>query len=118
MKSRPEIVAEDALLAAKGNVTVAEAKLIQALLKDQQLLIEAVAPYLKPIALKLLQRAQPKLPAAKPSETGLALKAIAEAPGYNPMMAERAGPRSEASARHVAAMQLLAAAYRRDKEKA
>src|SRR6185369_17799983 len=114
MKSRTEILAAEALKAAAGNIPVAEAKLIKELLADQQLLIEAVAPYLKPIATRLLEKA--RRPATPPTKAGsgggIALQAIAEKPGYNPMVAEKAGDRPQASSRHVQTMELLAASYR------
>lgn len=114
MKPKVEIVAAEALAAAAGNVAVAEAKLIRQLMNDPQLMVEAVAPYLRPIALKLLDRA--KRPAAAKTERAgaehLTLRAMAENPGYNPMQAEKSGPRSSASTRHVQTMHQLAAAYR------
>lgn len=118
MKSRTEIAAAEALKAAAGNMPVAEAKLIQELLRDQQLLIEAVAPYLKPIATRLIDRARRPLAAPKRATgSGIALNAIAEQPGYNPMLAEKAGDRPPASVRHVKTMEFLASSYRRKPEK-
>jgi len=119
MKKRIESVAAEALAAAAGNMPVAEAKLIRQLLHDQQLLVEAVAPYLRPIALQLLERAQRpagakmgKVAIKAAGEPHLSLRAMAEAPGYNPMQAEKSGPRTAASSRHVQNIQMLAAAYR------
>lgn len=126
MAGRVENEVQKALVKAKGNKTLAQKELITAVLRDDELLRELVAPFLKPIATQAIERvvhastAATRKPAGAPLGPSLsgAAKAIAKdlRAGYNPMRAMSGsdadlGVRPEASGRHISTLRLLAKVY-------
>ncbi len=125
MAGRITIEAHNALAKANGNKTLAQKELITAVLRDDELLRELVAPFLKPIAAQAIERAlhgEPTARKAPPPPLGPSLSGAAKAiakdlrAGYNPMRAmsgsdPELGVRPEASGRHVSTLKLLAKVY-------
>lgn len=124
MSDRVDKAIAAALLAAKGNATLAQKALVTSALEDDQLLRELVAPYLKPIVAQAIERAtrvarpvakSAPLPAKALSPAAKAILADLNA-GYNPMKAAISASiappsRPPASGRHVSTLKLIAAAY-------
>lgn len=123
MAGRIDIEVQKALAKAKGNKLLAQKELISGILRDDELLRELVAPFLKPITAQAIERglnAATARPAPRPLGASLssAAKAIAKdlKAGYNPMRATlgtdpQLGERPAASGRHVSTLKLLAKAY-------
>lgn len=121
MSERTNKAIAAALLAAKGNTILAQKALAVAVLEDELLLREFVAPYLKPILAQAIERATrpPRVesPQAAKTLSGAAKAIISDLrAGYNPMKASVAASvappsRPTASGRHVSTLKLIAAAY-------
>ena len=125
MAGRIEIEVQKALIKSNGNKMLAQKELIAAVLRDDELLRELVAPFLKPIAAQAIERslnAQTIKPPAGAAPLGPSLSGAAKAiakdlrAGYNPMRAMSGndpmlGARPEASGRHVSTLKLLARVY-------
>jgi len=126
MAGRVEIEVQKAIARSNGNKTLAQKELITAVLRDDELLRELVAPFLKPIAAQAIERAvhgsQPSRQSPGAAPLGASLSGTARAiakdlrAGYNPMRAMSGndpalGARPEASGRHVSTLKLLARVY-------
>lgn len=123
MSGRVDLEVQKALAKAKGNKLLAQKELVSAVLNDDDLLRELVAPFLKPITAQAIERtlnAASRPPAARSLGGSLsgAAKVIAKElkAGYNPMRSTlgndpQAGTRPPASSRHVSTLKLLAKAY-------
>lgn len=122
MSERTNKAIAAALKAAQGNTILAQKALAVAVLEDELLLREFVAPYLKPILAQAIERATrpPRAevsPQASKTLSGAAKAIISDLrAGYNPMKASVSASvappsRPTASGRHVSTLKLIAAAY-------
>lgn len=129
MAGRVDLEVLKALSRSGGNKALAQKELITALLRDDELLRELVAPYLKAITAQAIERGlnRPTREQQPPSSAGAstavpglsgAARAIAKdlRAGYNPMRATSGndptiGARPAASGRHVSTLKLLARVY-------
>jgi hypothetical protein len=117
MPNRVEQMAEKALRASDGDKLLAQKELLKAVLANDELLREMVAPFLKGITAQAIERvAGGNIPLTATKTASKAKNAPAELTAkYNPMraaqMAETAPARPTASPRHVSTLKLLAAAY-------
>lgn len=123
MAGRVTTEVQKALAKANGNKTLAQRELIAAVLRDDELMRELIAPFLKPIVAQAIERtlnASTKRPVAAPlgRTLGSAAKGAARdlRAGYNPMRAPSGnepelGARPEASGRHISTLKLLARAF-------
>lgn len=123
MAGRISLEVQKAMAKANGNKTLAQKELITAVLHDDELLRELVAPYLKALAAQAIERemaggARPAAASGVASAMSSTAKAIAKElrAGYNPMRAmagndPQLGTRPEASGRHISTLKLLARVY-------
>jgi hypothetical protein len=121
MAGRIDLEVKKALTQSKGDRLTAQKELLRAVLADDELLRELVAPFLKPITAQAIDRALrevagPVPVAAKPLSPEAKAAASKLGAGYNPMKAAKqaevvAPKRPAASSRHVSTLKLLAAAY-------